>query len=388
VLAGGPCERWYIDLTGPHPRSNQGYIYILTCLDSFTKWAEAFPLRTKEAEPIARILAEKVFCRFGTLLSILSDQGKEVDGRIMNEICRLFDIDKIRTTPYKPSTNQVERFHRTLNSILAKMVAGHQKDWDTRLPFALAAYRATCHSSTGYTPNFLVFGREVRSPADMVYGVERSGDAQKYDSFADDLRDRIKAAYDQVRENTKQYARYNKRYYDLKVRPKQFQPGQWVWYLNLRKALGKQQKWISQYEGPYLVLRVLSSHSIEIQKNSRTAPKIVHVDKLKPCEGPTPRNWTSPRSNLRSPSTPETGSTPKTPLRTSRYPLRPLRRQLEDVINDESEPVTSSSSRSDSKVESGIERRNDAASKPHVASCRRTSASTGPPTVPVSGRHI
>jgi len=79
------------------------------------------------------------------------------------------------------------------------MVAGHQKDWDTRLLFALAAYRATRHSSKGYTPNFLVFGREVRSPADMVYGVERSGNAQGYDSFADDLRDRMKAAYDQVR---------------------------------------------------------------------------------------------------------------------------------------------------------------------------------------------
>jgi len=116
----------------------------------------------------------------------------------MNEVCRLFDIDKIRTTPYKPSTNQVERFHRTLNSILAKMVADHQKDWDTRLPFALAAYRATRHSSTGYTPNFLVFGREVRSPADIVYGVKRSTDTQEYDSFVDELRDRMRAAYDQV----------------------------------------------------------------------------------------------------------------------------------------------------------------------------------------------
>jgi len=78
----------------------------------------------------------------------------------MNEICRLFDIDKVRTTPYEPSTNQAERFHRTLNSILAKMVANYQTDWDLQLPFALAAYRVTHHNSTGYTPNFLIFGRE------------------------------------------------------------------------------------------------------------------------------------------------------------------------------------------------------------------------------------
>jgi len=127
VVPGAPFERWYIDLTGPHPKSNNGYIWILTCMDSFTKWAEAFPLRSKEAEPIAKTLVEQVFSRFGIPLSILSDQGREVDGRIMREVCRLFGVEKLRTTPYKPSTNQVERFHRTLNSILGKTVAEHQK---------------------------------------------------------------------------------------------------------------------------------------------------------------------------------------------------------------------------------------------------------------------
>jgi len=50
VIAGAPYERWYIDLTGPHPRSERGHPYILTCVDAFTKWAEAFPLRSKEAK--------------------------------------------------------------------------------------------------------------------------------------------------------------------------------------------------------------------------------------------------------------------------------------------------------------------------------------------------
>jgi len=126
VLPGAPHERWYISLTGPHPKSDRGHTWILTCIDSFTKWAEAFPLHNKEAQTIAKVLVEQVFTRFGVPLSILRDQGKEVDGRIMNEVCRLFGIKKLRTSPYKPSTNQVERFHRTLNSILAKSVAEHQ----------------------------------------------------------------------------------------------------------------------------------------------------------------------------------------------------------------------------------------------------------------------
>jgi len=93
----------------------------------------------------------------------------------MREICRLFDADKLRTSPYKPSTNQVERLHQTLNTILGKTVEDHQRDWDRRLPCAMAAYRASRHESTGYSPNFLTLGREVRGPVDIVYGVADEG---------------------------------------------------------------------------------------------------------------------------------------------------------------------------------------------------------------------
>jgi len=134
----------------------------------YAKWAEAFLLRSKEAKAVAKVLVKQVFTRFGTPISILSEKGKKVDGRIMNEFCRLSGIEKLRTTPYKPSTNQVERFHRTLSSVFAKTVSEHQKDWDVCLPFAMAAYQSTRHEATGYTPNHLVFGREVRAPVDIV----------------------------------------------------------------------------------------------------------------------------------------------------------------------------------------------------------------------------
>ena len=68
VLPGVPYERWYIDFTGPYPKSERGYLWILTCMYSLTKWAELFPVRNKEAETIARVLIEQVFTRFGTPL--------------------------------------------------------------------------------------------------------------------------------------------------------------------------------------------------------------------------------------------------------------------------------------------------------------------------------
>ena len=296
VIPGAPYERWYIDLTGPHPKSEKGNIWILTCMDSFTKWTEAFPLRNKEAETIAKVLVKQIFNRFGTPLSILSDQGKEVDGRIMNEVCKLFGITKLHTTPYKPSTNQVERFHRTMNSILAKTVSDHNRDWDSRLSFALAAFGATRHDSTGYMPNFLVLGRKVRTPPDIVYGNPKDEPDVHYDPLVERVRDNSVSA--EVRQSLQKSAKRNKKYYDITVKPKQFEVGQWVLYFNPRKFRGKQNKWVRQYEGPFLVIATPSSLTAKIQKSSKAKSNTVHVDKLKAYLGKPPKKWTLPISEV------------------------------------------------------------------------------------------
>ena len=144
MVTGAPFERLHLDLTGPHPRSRRGSVFIVTCIDPFTKWAEAFPAPNKEAATVARILVEQIICRYGVPIAILTDQGKEVDGQIMREVCRLLEIDKMRTTSYKASTNAaVERFHRTLNSMIGRTIEENQRDWDSLLPYVMAAYRSS-----------------------------------------------------------------------------------------------------------------------------------------------------------------------------------------------------------------------------------------------------
>ena len=76
---------------------------VVTCIDPFSKWAEAFPVPNKEAPTIARVLVEQVMCRFGTPIAGISDRCREVDGRLMAEICRLLDIDKMRPRRITPA---------------------------------------------------------------------------------------------------------------------------------------------------------------------------------------------------------------------------------------------------------------------------------------------
>ena len=169
---GEPWERLSVDITGPHPRSRRGHVYILTMMDNFSKFVEAVPLSNQEASTVAKALVETVIVRYGVPLQILTDQGTNFESNLFKEMCRLLEIDKVRTTSYHPRCNGlIERFHRTLNAMLAKVVSTHQRDWDEMLPYVMAAYRASNHEVTGFSPNYLVFGRENRAPLDVVFGL-------------------------------------------------------------------------------------------------------------------------------------------------------------------------------------------------------------------------
>jgi len=83
---------------------------------------------------------------------------------------------KIRTTAYRPSTNgMVERYHRTLNSILCKLIREDQRNWCEKVPIAAAAYHALVHEASGYLANRLMLNREVYAPLDLVAGLPPGG---------------------------------------------------------------------------------------------------------------------------------------------------------------------------------------------------------------------
>jgi len=119
----------------------------------------------------------------------------------MLEICRLLEIDKQHTSFYHPETNSLaERFHGTWNSMMGRVVSEHQKDWDLCLPYVMAARRATVHQSTSYSPNYLMFSREVRAPVDLVFGIPADQSPASYHDFSVTMEERMKQAYCLVRQ--------------------------------------------------------------------------------------------------------------------------------------------------------------------------------------------
>ena len=90
---------------------------------------------------------------------IVHDQGANLNSQVIVALCKLLGINKTRTTAYQPRANgQVERFNRTLEAILSKVVSENQKDWDSHIPKALFAYRTAFHESSGHSPFHVNFG--------------------------------------------------------------------------------------------------------------------------------------------------------------------------------------------------------------------------------------
>ena len=297
--ANSPWDRMSIDICGPYPRSNLGNRYILTAIDTFTKFAFAFPLRNHEAPTVAKILVERIFSYFGTPLELLSDCAPEYESKLMQELCSMLEISKLRTSGYKPSTNAViERFHKTLNTMLGKVVQENQRNWDSLIPMVMMSYRSTTHSSTGFTPNFLTLGRELRSPLDIVLGtLNDDNNYNNYCEFVNEQRTKLTQAYELARKQLGSVAVKSTERYNLKLHPKEYNVGDFVYFYYPRKYANRSPKLQRLYKGPYKVIEKLGPVNVKIQITPRSKPFVVHIDKLKSYYGEVPRAWDKAEEN-------------------------------------------------------------------------------------------
>ena len=94
VRSGYPMEKIAIDIFGELPLTEKGNEYIVVISDYFTKWTEALPMPNMGACTVAKILVEEVLCRFGIPQTIHSDQGRQFESNLFQEMCKLLGIEK------------------------------------------------------------------------------------------------------------------------------------------------------------------------------------------------------------------------------------------------------------------------------------------------------
>ena len=158
-------DRVHIDLVGPLPPSN-GFVYLLTCVDRFTRWPEAIPLVDCTAETVAQAFVQVWISRFGTPSTVTTDRGRQFESRLWRALTQLLGTKHMHTTAYHPIANGlVERFHRQLKSALK---AHPQPDhWTDALPLVLLGIRTTLKEDIACTAAELVYGTSLRLPGEF-----------------------------------------------------------------------------------------------------------------------------------------------------------------------------------------------------------------------------
>jgi len=184
VVPASPWDIVAIDVVGPLPTTagGRGARYIIVVGDLLTKWIEAVPVQRADAATTARVLVENIICRHGAPRQLLSDRGTNFLAHLIVEINAFFRVRKLTTSAYHPQTDGfVERFNKTLGTMLRAFVDEHQDDWDVCLPALLFAYRRSTQASTGDTPFALMYGRDPPAPIDREWptAVALAGDGPK-----------------------------------------------------------------------------------------------------------------------------------------------------------------------------------------------------------------
>jgi hypothetical protein len=291
MTTGAPWDRLSVDIMGPLPESSRGNKYIMVVTDYFTKWVEIFAIPDQQAETCADILLNEVFARYGCPYDLHSDQGRNFVGLVFSDLCKSLGIRKTRTSPYHPSGNgQVERFNKTMIGMIKAYLKGQQREWDRNLGCLAGAYRAAVHESTGFTPNFLLFGREVRLPAQLVYCPPEKDYTPTYGEFVEETRQSLETSHQLCRQHLQSTTKRQQDHYDAKSTLRRYKPGDLVWYAAFTEDKHLAPKLRRKYTGPASVLAKLDDLLYFIQVN-KVEKRVIHHDKLIPYLGNFRPRW-------------------------------------------------------------------------------------------------
>jgi transposase InsO family protein len=277
---GEPLQRVTVDILGFERPTARGNRYILVAVDTLTKWTEAYPMPDERAETVAKLLVDHFFTRFGIPAQLHSDQGRQFESALFQEMCKLLGIRKTRTTPLHPqSDGQTERANRTVLELLAKMAVDNPAAWDEKLPLVMAAYRSTPHSTTGQTPNRLMLGREVTTPLQLL--APSPPDAEPRPPWVESLHKNFEETHRRVQDHYGRAQRTQKATHDRKQKGFEFQEGDLVWLLSSRPPRGVPHKLKSPWDGPFEVRKRLTVAVYVIGRPGSKKTQVVSTARLK-----------------------------------------------------------------------------------------------------------
>ena len=282
-----PWQVVFMDFLGPFPTSPSGNSYVVTAIDSLSKYAFAIAVPAANQEASLRMLRHLV--TFGGVPRCLrTDQGSHFTGRAFEAFCQRLGLPHIPLAPYHhAAAGQVERLHSTLEAMIATSLGPNQDVslFDELLDCFLFAYNSSVQASLGDTPFFLLFGRDPVLPPDLLLldpttpldPPSATLPLQGYRSTALERRAAVLAAATDRLDGVRIQMQ---RRFDQAHQPSDFRVGDLVLLLHPSRAPGA--KLTSPWCGPYRVLEVIGISVVRLSPFDNPLKKgVVHVSRIK-----------------------------------------------------------------------------------------------------------
>lgn len=206
-----------MDFTVLEPTHN-GIENVLAMTDVVSKYTLAVPTCDQRAFTLAQVLVTEGFSQFGVPARIHSDQGRNFESLLIQQLCGLYGIMKSRTTPYHPAGNgQCERFNRTLYDLLRTLPVSRKQDWHACLPQLLYSNNTTPHHCIGQLAVLLMFGQEPRLPVDFLLGRVKEPVGGTVHEWVKEHQTCLTLAFEGARERLHEAAHHRKQAHDQEV---------------------------------------------------------------------------------------------------------------------------------------------------------------------------
>ena len=279
-----PGEMFSVDLVGPLPRSTNGHNFLLVMQDRFSKWVELKPLRKATGHSVAQAVMEQIILRHGCPKTIVSDNGRQFVSREFTNALKDAKIIHRRTPAYAAQCNPVERANKTIKMMMKQYIKSTQKTWDTHVPEIAFAFNTAVSESTGYTPAYLTYARELIQPGTLQQEIGR-----RTRSTLGNRINNHQEALELARINMARSFDRQRRHYDLRRRTWAPEIGERVLkrqHILSKKVEGINAKLAEKFEGPHYIVRKISPVIYDLQDGKGGLIRHIHIKDLKPYISP------------------------------------------------------------------------------------------------------